>query len=236
MIPAITQCSQFFHEIQINNLKPDTTYFYQIPAANGTTTSNVLNFTTARAAGDSKEFSIAVLNDMGYTNAAGTYKQLLQAVEDGVAFAWHGGDISYADDWFSGILPCADEWPVCYNGTSTTLPGGVIDNPAYNISLPAGEIPNWGGSNGGDMSVLYESNWDLWQQWMNNITSNIPYMVLPGNHEASCAEFDGQNNTLTAYLTYNETNSTADATDLTYYSCPPSQRSVSTILNMGPFS
>ncbi len=31
------------------------------------------------------------------------------------------------------------------------------------------------------MSVLYESNWDLWQQWMNKITMKIPYMVLPGN-------------------------------------------------------
>jgi hypothetical protein len=219
---AITQCSQFFHEVQISNLKADTTYYYQIPAANGTTKSDVMSFTTARAAGDSKAFTIAVLNDMGYTNAQGTQKQLIKAVGEGLAFAWHGGDISYADDWYSGILPCADDWPVCYNGTSSELPGGVTSE--YDAPLPAGEIPNQGGPLGGDMSVLYESNWDLWQQWMQNITSKIPYMTMAGNHEATCSEFDGPGNVLTAYLNNNETNSTAPETELTYFSCPPSQR------------
>jgi hypothetical protein len=149
---VVTQCSQFFHEVQIASLKPATTYFYQIGAANGTTTSQVLTFTTARAAGDPTEFSIAVLNDMGYTNAQGTYQQLINAVGEGLAFAWHGGDISYADDWSSGILPCADDWPVCYNGTSSELPGPIT--PQYETPLPAGEIPDQGGPLGGDMSVL----------------------------------------------------------------------------------
>jgi hypothetical protein len=34
-----------------------------------------------------------------YTNAHGTHKQLKKVVDEGIAFAWHGGDISYADDW-----------------------------------------------------------------------------------------------------------------------------------------
>jgi hypothetical protein len=199
---VVTQCSQFFHDVQINGLKADTTYYYKIQAANGTTASDVLSFTTSRAAGDSKSFSIAVLNDMGYTNAGGTYEQLTKAAADehGIAFAWHGGDISYADDWYSGILPCEDDWPVCYNGTSTELPGNYPIPAEYLVPLPEGEIANQGGPQGGDMSVLYESNWDLWQQWTNNITTKIPYMVLPGNHEAACAEFDGPNNELSAYL------------------------------------
>ncbi|KAL1837212.1 hypothetical protein VTK73DRAFT_4759 [Phialemonium thermophilum] len=74
------------------------------------------------------------------------------------------------------------------------------------------------------MSVLYESNWDLWQQWINNITTRVPYMVLPGNHEAACAEFDGPGNILTAYLVDDRANATAAQSNLTYYSCPPSQR------------
>lgn len=222
----MTQCSQFFHEVQIGGLKPDTTYYYQIPAANGTTASEVLSFTTARAAGDPREFTVAVLNDMGYTNAGGTYKQLIQAVDEGVAFAWHGGDLSYADDWYSGILPCEDDWPVCYNGTSTELPGGFPTPDEYKVPLPAGEVANQGGPQGGDMSVLYESNWDLWQQWMVNITAKVPYMVMPGNHEPSCSEFDGPKNILTAYLDDDVSNGTAPESELTYYSCPPSQRYV----------
>lgn len=183
-----------------------------------------MSFKTAQKAGDPKEFSVAVLNDMGYTNAHGTHKYLAQAASEGAAFAWHGGDISYADDWYSGILPCADDWPVCYNGTSTTLPGGGAIPDEYKQPLPKGEIANQGGPQGGDMSVLYESNWDLWQQWMGDVTKKIPYMVLPGNHEAACAEFDGPNNILTAYLNDNKANSSAAKDALTYYSCPPSQR------------
>ncbi|KAL2864405.1 purple acid phosphatase family protein [Aspergillus lucknowensis] len=223
-VKAVTQCSQFFHEINIDHLQSGTTYYYQIPAANGTTASDVLSFTTARKAGDHGSFSVAVLNDMGYTNAKGTHQQLLKAANEGTAFAWHGGDISYADDWYSGILPCADDWPVCYNGTSTELPGGAPVPEEYKKPVPNGEIPSQGGPQGGDMSVLYESNWDLWQQWLGNITLKIPYMVLPGNHEAACAEFDGPGNVLTAYLNDDISNGTAPETNLTYYSCPPSQR------------
>lgn len=98
---AVTQCSQFFHDVQLKNLRPGTTYYYKIKAANGTTASGVRSFQTAREAGDKTEFTVAVLNDMGYTNAAGTHKYLLEAAEKGeISLAWHGGDISYADDWY----------------------------------------------------------------------------------------------------------------------------------------
>ncbi|EJU04078.1 acid phosphatase AphA [Dacryopinax primogenitus] len=222
---SVTQCSQFFHEVSLQGLEKGKTYYYQIPGGNGTAESHILYFSTAKKAGDKTGFSVAVLNDMGYTNAAGTFQQLLKAVDDGVAFAWHGGDISYADDWYSGILGCADDWPVCYNGTNNTgqLPPGDFP-PTYFMPLPEGEIPNQGGPYGGDISPLYESNWDLWQQWINNITTKVPYMVLPGNHEASCAEFDGPNNELTALLVDGKINSTANSSELSYWSCPPSQR------------
>ncbi|KAL6694331.1 Metallo-dependent phosphatase-like protein [Trichoderma pleuroticola] len=228
---VITQCSEFFHDVQIGNLKPGTTYYYQIPAANGTTASDVLSFKTAKPAGDASEFTVAVINDMGYTNAGGTYKYLNEAVNNGAAFIWHGGDISYADDWYSGILPCESDWPVCYNGTSTELPGAGPIPKEYDTPLPAGEVANQGGPQGGDMSVLYESNWDLWQQWMNSVTLKAPHMVLPGNHEASCAEFDGPGNVLTAYLNKNQPNGSAAKSSLTYYSCPPSQRNFTAFQN-----
>jgi len=58
-------CNQFFHDVQIIGLKDDSTYYYQIQAANGTTESDILSFTTGRAAGKAGEFTVAVLNDMG---------------------------------------------------------------------------------------------------------------------------------------------------------------------------
>lgn len=221
---AVTLCSEFFHNVPITGLAAGKVHYYQIQAANGTTASPVMNFTTARAVGDKTEFSVAVLNDMGYTNAHGTHQQLINAANAGTAFAWHGGDLSYADDAASGVLACESSWPVCYNGTQTQLPGGGPIPVEYDAPLPSGEIPDQGGPQGGDMNVIYESNWDLWQQWMTQVTTKMPYMVLPGNHEAACSEFDGPGNILTAYLNNNMPNSTADKSALTYYSCPPSQR------------
>ena len=57
---AVTQCSEYFHDVQLTNLPSDSTIYYQIPAANGTTSSAVLSFQSARAAGDSGKFSVAV--------------------------------------------------------------------------------------------------------------------------------------------------------------------------------
>ncbi|KAI8632868.1 Metallo-dependent phosphatase-like protein [Xylariaceae sp. FL1651] len=224
-IAIITQCSEHFHNVELTGLRSGTTYYYRIAASNGTTASEVLSFKTSLAAGERGSFTVGVLNDMGYTNAKGTHKQLSSAAQSGkLAFAWHGGDISYADDWYDGILPCSEDWDVCSNGSHSSLPPGDID-PGYQTGeLPKGEIPNQGTPQGGDISVIYESNWDLWQQWLNSVTQYIPYQVLPGNHEAACAEFD-DGGWLTAYLNNNQTNTTAPASQfLTYYSCPVTQR------------
>ncbi|KAF4963485.1 hypothetical protein FSARC_8494 [Fusarium sarcochroum] len=135
-------------------------------------------------------------------------KHLSLVFFDPLVFAWHGGDLSYADDWYNGTVPCNKDWPVSYNGTSTTLPG-------------KGEFPNQGSPRDGDMGVLYESNWGLWQQWMNNVTLKVPYMVVPGNHEATCADHDDP--MPFAYLNEGKANSTSPIPTLNYYSCPPSQ-------------
>ncbi|KAJ4141783.1 hypothetical protein NW768_001000 [Fusarium equiseti] len=232
LIKNVTQCSQFFHDVQIEHLEPGTTYYYRIPAANGTTQSDVLSFTTAQAKGNSSEFSIAINNDMGYTNAGGTYKYINREVENGLAFVWHGGDLSYADDWYSGVIPCnSSEWPVCYNGNLSQLPNGDKNPDYFNTTLPVGEKPSQGSPRGGDVAVLYESNWDLWQQWMNKITKKVPYIVLPGNHEATCADHDNFPYVLSAYLDEDIENGTSTSSTLNYYSCPPSQRNFTAFQN-----
>ncbi len=176
--------------MQITGLSPGTTYYYNIPGGNGTTPSSTLSFTTAKSAGDASPFSVAIINDMGYTDAKGTHAQLIEAVDSGIAFAWHGGDISYADDWFEGILPCVltgANAENCYNGqvscrpprrpnadvyagSASTLPPGD-DEDFTGYPLPPNEIPDRGTPNGGDFSTMYETNWDLWQNWMNPISS-----------------------------------------------------------------
>jgi hypothetical protein len=228
-LPA-TQCSQYFHEVQLANLQPGTTYFYQIPGGNGTYPSNVMSFKTANAAGDDRSFTVAVINDMGYTNAKGTHQYLTEAVEQGTAFVWHGGDISYADNWLNPLSPCQanETLTTCYNGTSSTgenpaFPNGV-DNPDYYIPLPAGEKASDSDPWGGDSSTIYENNWDIWQQWMNSVSNYVPYMVAPGNHETACLEGDNANGNAAAILIDDLTAGSNDTKKLNYYSCPASQR------------
>ena len=223
---VVTLCSQFFHDVQISGLAPNTEYFYQILGGNGTSPSPIWSFRVAPSAGDVSPFSVAVVNDMGYTNAEGTHAQLVEAITTGSAFVWHGGDLSYADDWFNGILPCVlngtGKQSHCYNGTDSYQP--YDGDLRFSIPLPSGAEANQGSPQGGDMSVMYETNWDLWQNWMNSITTRVPYMTLPGNHEATCSERDGPNHELSAYLEDDVTNGTASNDTLNYYSCPASQR------------
>ena len=55
---SVTQCSEYFHNVQIQNLTGNTVYYYQIPGGNGTTPSPVMHFKTAIEAGvDTGEFS-----------------------------------------------------------------------------------------------------------------------------------------------------------------------------------
>ncbi|GAA5979964.1 hypothetical protein JCM10908_001483 [Rhodotorula pacifica] len=206
-----TQCSSYFHNVEIHGVEPGSTVFYQIPGGNGTHPSNVMTVKTALKPGCDGEFEVLVLNDMGYTNAHGTHEYLRRHAQEGAAFAWHGGDIS---------------WDVCVDGVHTELPGPAPVPEEYLSPLPAGEIPQQGGPLGGDISQVYETNWDLWQQWMNEITKLIPYQTTPGNHEAACAEFDGPQNQLTALLVNNNTsfNATSPTSNLTYWACPPTQR------------
>ncbi|RFN43396.1 acid phosphatase [Fusarium flagelliforme] len=205
-------CSQFFHDVQIEHLDPGTTYYYQISAANGTTQSDVLSFTTAQDKGNPSEFNIAINNDMGYTNAGGTYKYINREIEDGLAFVWHGGDLSYADDWYSGVIPCnSSEWPVCYNASSSKLPNNDTNPDYFNTTLPVGEKPSQGSPRGGDIGV--------------------PYIVLPGNHEATCADHDNFPYVLSAYLDEDIENGTSTSSTLNYYSCPPSQRNFTAFQN-----
>lgn len=106
-----------------------------------------------------------------------------KVADAGVAFALHGGDLSYADDFTYGILPCIDDYH-CYAGgdANTLFPAGYED-PIYKKPLPAGEIPDYGGPYGGDVSTIYESNWDLWQQWMNKLTTRIVRPTLRSKFE-----------------------------------------------------
>ena len=98
------------------------------------------------------------------------------------------------------------------------------NNPDYLLPVPPNETSTTGGPFGGDSSTIYENNWDIWQQWMNPITQYIPYMTVPGNHEAACVEGDAAEGQVTAYLVYDEYPGTTTPSNVSYATCPVTQR------------
>lgn len=88
-----------FHDVLLNGLNPYTLYFYQITADASSTSSAILNFTTAPTPGDERSFTVTVVGDMGLANAADTLSAITDLVEDS-DFYVHIGDLSYADDYY----------------------------------------------------------------------------------------------------------------------------------------
>ena len=73
-----------------------------------------------------------------------------------------------------------------------------------------------------DQGTLYGPAWKPVSP--SNRNSSTRPLKIDFCSEAACAEFDGGKNILTAYLNDDKVNGSAKTSDLTYYSCPPSQR------------
>jgi hypothetical protein len=160
------------NHVKITGLKSDTVYYYQpVGTLMNMNVTGPFNFTTSRPAGVAKEYSVAVVVDMGtmgsqgLTTSAGTGVsvnntlkpgeintiQSLTQYKDGFEFLWHPGDIAYADYWLKeeiqGFLP------------NTTLADGA---------------------------KVYESILNDYYDELTGVSAVKPYMVGPGNHEANC--------------------------------------------------
>ncbi|KAL8292964.1 hypothetical protein RQP46_000658 [Phenoliferia psychrophenolica] len=154
--------------VHLSPLLPGTQYYYKIESTNST----IMNFRTARIAGDMTPHTVAVVVDMGvfgpdglsernmtYTGQAvanslsmGEHTTIDRLVKDSdnYAFVVHPGDFGYADAWLK------EELVNYINGT-------IAQGPE-----------------------IYEGlNEQFWQQ-LSVITSNKAYMVTAGNHEANC--------------------------------------------------
>eukprot|EP00008_Paramoeba_atlantica_P006163 CAMPEP_0201489280 /NCGR_PEP_ID=MMETSP0151_2-20130828/21759_1 /ASSEMBLY_ACC=CAM_ASM_000257 /TAXON_ID=200890 /ORGANISM="Paramoeba atlantica, Strain 621/1 / CCAP 1560/9" /LENGTH=442 /DNA_ID=CAMNT_0047874817 /DNA_START=91 /DNA_END=1419 /DNA_ORIENTATION=+ len=82
-----------YHSI-VSGLTPDTRYYYMVGGSEGT--SIEYSFVTAKEAGNTDSFRIAVLGDMGIKMSKMTLVRLKQLQD--VDWFFHVGDISYADD------------------------------------------------------------------------------------------------------------------------------------------
>ncbi|GAA6060949.1 hypothetical protein JCM10212_003857, partial [Sporobolomyces blumeae] len=169
----------FNNHVQISGLKPSTKYYYQVSHTNepGGAYRPTYTFTTARAAGDSSPFTMAVFADLGLmgeqglTTHAGTIGgnpshlragetntiQSLLEQKDTFEMMAHVGDIGYADyflkETFQGF------W-----GT---------DNASTHATRQ-------------QVADHYEDMSEQFFDQLQPITAERPWMVSAGNHEANC--------------------------------------------------
>jgi len=91
------------HHILLDNLKPDTLYYYRTGDDYGGW-SPEYHFITGPLQQTEANFTIIVYGDMGIANSQHTIEQIRTRVHgEKIDFIFHIGDISYADDYNSGM-------------------------------------------------------------------------------------------------------------------------------------
>ena len=93
------------HRAVMTDLKPATTYYYQVGADDSSGWSDIYSFTTFTPG---KEINFAVIADMAYDhNSDNTVADMIELVDQGkLDVVIHSGDISYAD----GYMPHFDDF------------------------------------------------------------------------------------------------------------------------------
>jgi predicted phosphodiesterase len=125
--------SGYIHHVLIDELEPNTMYFYRCGDFINNVKSDVISFVTLPKIGDHKQISFGVIGDLGQTQySQSTINHLLN--DRSVKMILHAGDLSYADcnqplwdSYGEMIEPLAKKipWMVCagnheieYNGTN----------------------------------------------------------------------------------------------------------------------
>jgi predicted phosphodiesterase len=125
--------SGYIHHVLIDELEPNTLYFYKCGDFVNKIKSNLLNFTTLPNVGDHRKISFGIIGDLGQTyHSLSTVNHLEN--DRSIKMILHAGDLSYADcnqplwDIYGKMIePLAKRipWMVCagnheieYNGTN----------------------------------------------------------------------------------------------------------------------
>ncbi|KAI1430824.1 Metallo-dependent phosphatase-like protein [Xylaria sp. CBS 124048] len=157
----------YVNTVVLSGLAPATTYYYKIVSTN----SSVEEFFSPRSAGDKTSFSFNAVIDMGVYG------------EDGYTIAMDGAH----RDTIPNIEPAL-------NHTTIGRLASTIDD--YELIVHPGDIAyadDWifSRKNLFDGRDAYAAITEQFHGQLAPIAARKPYMVGPGNHEASCEELPG---------------------------------------------
>lgn len=149
----------YHHAVALVGLTPGTTYYYRV--GDGISAwSQKFSFRSAAARSD-VEVSLSVFGDMGYLNS--TARHMLIPLE-APNKAWTA---SHTYDRLRGLVDAGTINGVWHLGDI----GYADDTFAYFKDV---------------VSFGYEDTYNAYMEWLEPITSAVPYMVTVGNHESEC--------------------------------------------------
>ena len=147
----------FHHVIKVHKLKPNTSYYYSVGSSEGGW-SQEFSFQTAPE-GDFA-FSLSAFGDMGYLDS--TRRPLELPPVAGLVRHWSA---QYSRNQLE-ILKDTRQIDFVWN----------LGDVAYADDSYAHKL----------FSFDYENTYNGYMDWMQNLSSSMPYMVSVGNHESEC--------------------------------------------------
>lgn len=182
----------WFNTVALTDLEPAANYYYQIHATNGT---SVKKFKSVMAAGDKSAFSFAFLADLGLY---GEYGYEIGSANKDVPRNDKNHDTVYSLErlidrydfiMHPGDYAYADDWYENCPNIKNVLNASVVQGTSYEAVL----------------------EWYFRQ--ISDVSSVKPWMIGPGNHEASCVEIpfvnklcpEGQHNFTDIRVRYSDT-------------------------------
>ncbi|KAK8129039.1 Metallo-dependent phosphatase [Apiospora sp. TS-2023a] len=199
----------FLNTVTLSELTPATTYYYKIWSSNST----VEHFFSPRAPGDKTPFAVNAVVDLGVYGADGftinmdetkrdeipyiqpalnhTTIGAMAATVDDYELVLHPGDLAYADDWVCGYT--SDWLPQCsVNSLLHSVDSfweAIWKFPHIIKSLWYIAEDLLGGSHAENSgSDAFHAILETFYDQLAPIAARKPYMVGPGNHEATCSE------------------------------------------------
>jgi len=150
----------YHHSVVIKGLAPDTLYYYQVGSLNGTRSSTYSFMSPSNSR--EKDFSVAIFGDMGW----------LDANERPSLVDCCGLKSNWSASFSRQVL---EDWK---------------NDKSIDFVWHLGDIgyadDAFGKESADAVKFLYEEVYNGYMDWVQNLTSTLPYMVAVGNHESEC--------------------------------------------------
>lgn len=149
----------YHHVAVLTQLAANQRYFYKVGSDKGGW-SDIISFVTPPAAGeDAPEWSVSIFGDMGYEDSK-SRPMLIHT--DGLVKDWSA---TYSRQTLEALKDSGDIQWIWHLGDI-----GYIDDAYAHAPV----------------KFVYESTYNGYMNWLQNLTSIMPYMISPGNHESEC--------------------------------------------------